>query len=153
MSYHNGSVWPHDTAMIAAGLARYGETAAAGRLLEAMFDLSQAVDLHRLPELLCGFPRGASERPTLYPVACAPQSWAAAAVFLLLEATLGLHIDARQRKLTFVRGVLPEGLDWVRISRLQVGDAIVGLHLERHLYDIGVTVLRRQGEVEIVAVK
>src|SRR5688500_4215358 len=79
MSYHNGSIWPHDNAVIAAGLARYGFTDAAARILNAMFDLSEAVDLHRLPELICGFDRRSDEHPTLYPVACAPQAWAAGA--------------------------------------------------------------------------
>src|SRR5216110_2394552 len=79
MSYHNGSIWPHDNAIAAAGFSRYGLTSPAARLLDALLDLSQAIDLHRLPELLCGFHRRAEERPTLYPVACAPQAWAAGA--------------------------------------------------------------------------
>jgi glycogen debranching enzyme len=78
----------------AAGLARYGFTWEATRILEAMFDLSRAAEFHRLPELICGFERGRGEAPTLYPVACAPQAWAAGAVYLLLEACLGLRIDA-----------------------------------------------------------
>ena len=94
MSYHNGSVWPHDNALIAAGLARYGLTGSGTcASLDAMFDLSEAVDLHRLPELFCGFTGGGRE-PTLYPVACAPQAWAAGAVFLMLQACLGIHVDA-----------------------------------------------------------
>jgi glycogen debranching enzyme len=73
MSYHNGSIWPHDNAVVAAGLARYGYTDSANRVLTAMFELSEAVDLHRLPELICGFQRRGDEHPTLYPVACAPR--------------------------------------------------------------------------------
>ena len=153
MSYHNGSIWPHDTALVAAGLARYGYTAAAARILSAMFDLSQAVDLHRLPELICGFDRGGRESPTLYPVACAPQAWAAGAVFLLIEACLGLRIEAAGRRLSFVKALLPESIDWLRISRLTVGDAVVDLQLERHPHDVGVTVLRREGRIEIIGVK
>ena len=153
MSYHNGSIWPHDTALVAAGLATYGYTAAAARILSAMFDLSQAVDLHRLPELLCGFDRGASESPTLYPVACAPQAWAAGAVFLLIQACLGLRIEAVPRRVSFVRALLPIEIDWMRISRLAVGDGCVDLQLERHPHDVGVTVLQRQGRVEIIGVK
>ena len=153
MSYHNGSVWAHDTAIVATGMARYGFSGAAARILEAMFDLSQAVDLHRLPELICGFPRDGREQPTLYPVACAPQAWAAGAVFQLLAACLGLGIDARAKRLSFARAVLPGALDWVRITGLAIGDARVDLHLERHPFDVGVTVLRREGDVEIVALK
>src|SRR6185503_4788148 len=95
MSYHNGSVWPHDNAIIGAGFARYGFIDGAARILAGLFDASLFVDASRLPELFCGFDRRPGEGPTLYPVACSPQSWAAAAPFLLLQACLGLSIDAR----------------------------------------------------------
>ena len=153
MSYHNGSVWPHDNALIASGLAAYGLTDAAMALFAGMFDLSQFVDQHRLPELVCGFVRRPGEGPTLYPVACAPQSWAAGALFLLLQGSLGLFIRAPERQIVFDRALLPEFLPWVRISNLQVGDATVDLLLERHPYDVGIQVLRRSGDVRIVAVK
>ena len=153
MSYHNGSVWPHDTALIASGLAGYGLTDAAMTLFRGMFDLSQFVDQHRLPELVCGFSRRPGEGPTLYPVACAPQSWAAAALFLLLQSSLGLSIHAPERQIIFDRALLPEFLPWVKISNLQVGEANVDLLLERHPYDVGIQVLRRSGDVRIVAVK
>jgi glycogen debranching enzyme len=152
-SYHNGSIWPHDNALIAAGMARYGYTSAARRILTAMSDLSEAVDLHRLPELICGFPRRGREYPTLYPVACAPQTWAAGAVFLLLAATLGVHIDAPARRISFSRGRLPDAIDWLRLTDLAVGDARIDLRLERHPHDVGATVLRREGQVEIVTIK
>jgi glycogen debranching enzyme len=151
-SYHNGSIWPHDNALIAAGMARYGFTGSATRILKAMFDLSEAVHLHRLPELICGFPRR-GRPPTLYPVACAPQSWAAGAVFLLLASALGMQIDAPARRISFSRGRLPDSIDWVMLTDLTVGDARVDLRVERHPYDLGVTVLRRDGHVEIVTVK
>jgi glycogen debranching enzyme len=153
MSYHNGSVWPHDNAIIAAGLARYGFTGAASRIFSAMFDLSQAVDLHRLPELICGFHRRAGDSPTLYPIACAPQAWAAGAVYLLVRACLGLHVDATARRVQFSHAVLPEEIDWLRIVNLSVGAGSVDLLLTRHAYDVSVTVLQRQGELEIVAAK
>lgn len=153
MSYHNGSIWPHDNAMIAAGFAHYGYTEAACRILSAMFDLSTAVDLHRLPELICGFERREDEHPTLYPVACAPQAWAAGAVYLLLAASLGLHVDSLSMRVTLSRAHLPNAIDWLEMSNLQVGGARVDLRLERHQYDVGVTVLRRDGEIEVVSVK
>jgi glycogen debranching enzyme len=153
MAYHNGSIWPHDNAVTAAGLARYGCGDAAARILNAMFDLSRVVDLHRLPELICGFHRRETEHPTLYPVACAPQAWASGAVFLLLQASLGLEIDASARRVSFSRGTLPESVDWLQLSNLAVGDARVDLRLERHPHDLGVTVLKREGEVDIVALK
>jgi glycogen debranching enzyme len=124
----------------------------ATRILSSSLELSEAVDLHRLPELICGFTRRGRE-PTLYPVACAPQAWAAGAVFLMLAASLGIHIDAPARRISFARGRLPESIDWIRLTDLRVGDATVDLQLERHPHDLGVTVIRREGDVEIVTVK
>ncbi len=90
MSYHNGSVWPHDNAMIGAGMANYGQQTLAGRLLTGMFEAALHLDLNRLPELFCGFHRRPDGTgPTQYPVACAPQAWAAGAPYLLLAATFG----------------------------------------------------------------
>ena len=153
MSYHNGSIWPHDNAVTAGGLARYGYTGPAARILNAMFDLSDAVDLHRLPELICGFDRRGDEHPTLYPVACAPQAWAAGAVYLLLAAAAGMRIDAHAKRLSFSRAQLPRNVDWIELSNLVVGEARLDLRLERHVHDVGVTVLRRDGDVEIRIVK
>jgi glycogen debranching enzyme len=153
MSYHNGSVWPHDNALIAAGFTRYGMTGHALGVLDAILDLSRMVDSHRLPELICGFHRRPDGSPTLYPVACAPQAWAAAAVSLLLQACLGARIDAPARRVSFARSVLPEELESVRILNLRVGSARTDLLLTRHAHDVSVTVLQRVGDVEIVAVK
>jgi glycogen debranching enzyme len=153
MSYHNGSIWPHDNAIVAAGLARYGLRREAAGVMDAMLDLSAVVDLHRLPELICGFHRRHREYPTLYPVACAPQAWAAGAIYLFLSSCLGLSVDARAQRIVLSRAILPATVDWLRISQLTVGDASVDLLLTRHPHDIGVTVLRRQGEVEISAIK
>jgi glycogen debranching enzyme len=153
MSYHNGSVWPHDNAIVASGLARYGFTAAAARITTAMFDLSQAIDFCRLPELLCGFHRRSGEFPTLYPVACAPQAWAAGAICLLLQACLGLHIDANARRLTLRRAAMPESLDWLRLNNLTVAGAQIDLLLTRNRHDVSVTIHRREGELEVVTVR
>ena len=152
MSYHNGSVWPHDNAVVAAGLARYGFTAAAAKILDAMFSVSQFVDLHRLPELICGFHRRHGEHPTLYPVACAPQSWAAGAVYLLIQASLGLRIEGTEGRIAFTRAALPESIQSFQISNLRVGNATVDLRVERHAHDVGVRVMRRAGEVDIITV-
>jgi glycogen debranching enzyme len=153
MSYHNGSVWPHDSAVVAAGLARYGFTGPATRILCGMLDLSQAVDAHRLPELICGFHRRGGEWPTLYPVACAPQAWAAGAAYMLLGACLGLEIDASSRRVSFRRSMLPDGVDWIRLTNLSVADGRLDLLLTRHAQDVGLQVLRREGQVEILCVK
>jgi glycogen debranching enzyme len=154
MSYHNGSVWPHDNALIAAGFARYGLKESAAMLLAGLLDASLFFDLHRLPELFCGFPRRLGEAPTLYPVACNPQAWASGAVFLLLEACLGLSVSAPEQKLVFSKPVLPAFLPKVSIRDLKVGDARVDLLLTRHDEgDVGVNVLRRNGALEVLIFK
>ena len=153
MSYHNGSVWPHDNAIVAAGLSRYGFPGMAATVLSGLFDASLHMDLQRMPELFCGFHRRQHEGPTLYPVACAPQSWAAASVFLLLQASLGLEIDAPAGRVLFRRPELPEGLKTVRIHNLTVGEASLDLVLERHALDVGIHLERREGEVEVSVLK
>jgi glycogen debranching enzyme len=153
MSYHNGSVWPHDNAFIAAGFARYGLTGHAVRLLKSLFDASLFTDLHRMPELFCGFPRRKGQGPTLYPVACAPQAWSAAAVFLLLQAALGLSIDAPRGEIRLAGAELPDFLDAVTISNLEVGTSSFDLQFERHEREVVVKVLRRTGDVRIVSIR
>ncbi|PYJ47362.1 MAG: amylo-alpha-1,6-glucosidase [Verrucomicrobia bacterium] len=154
MSYHNGSVWPHDNALIAAGFARYGLKESAAVVLAGLLDATLFFDLHRLPELFCGFPRRPDESPTLYPVACAPQAWASAAVFLLVESCLGLKVLAPEQRLVFSKPLLPAFLRQVTIRDLRVGEARVDLLLTRHEEgDVGVNVLRRDGALDVVVLK
>jgi glycogen debranching enzyme len=153
MSYHNGSVWPHDNAMIAVGLARYGFADSALRVFEAQLAASRFVDLRRLPELWCGFPRRPGEGPTLYPVACAPQAWASAAVYMLLGAVLGLSIDGVRNEITFASPRLPKSITRLRIHGLATAAGRVDLLLENHPHDVGVTVFKREGDVRIVVAK
>jgi glycogen debranching enzyme len=153
MSYHDGSVWPHDNAIIGAGFARYGLRSLVLSLFDAMLEASLYVDLRRLPELYCGFPRRPGEGPTLYPVACAPQAWASGAVFMLLQAALGLTIDGRRREISFRHPVLPDSIPELRIVNLQVGGGTADLLLENHPHDVGITVLRREGDLRVVVVK
>lgn len=153
MSYHNGSIWPHDNGMVALGLSRYGFRDEAVRIMTGLLEASRHFDLARLPELFCGFSRRDGEAPTLYPVACSPQAWAAGAPLMLLEACLGLSIDARTRTIRFERGALPIGIDRLKLENLAVGDARVGVLLERHRHGIGVNVLAGEHDVEIVNVK
>jgi glycogen debranching enzyme len=148
MSYHNGSVWPHDNAMIAAGFANYGLKDAANRIITGLFDASTFFDLPRLPELFCGFRRREGEGPTLYPVACAPQSWAAASVFMMLQACLGLSIDGAASQARFAAPILPAFLDEIRIENLRVGNALLDLVVDRSFHGIGVE--RRDGDADIV---
>ena len=154
MSYHNGSVWPHDNSLIAAGFARYELKGSAAMVLAGLMDASIFFDLHRLPELFCGFPRRPGESPTLYPVACAPQAWASAAVFLSLQSCLGLDVLGPERRVMFSKPFLPQFLPQVSIRDLKVGDSSVDLLLTRHDEgDVGVNVLRRNGALEIVVLK
>jgi glycogen debranching enzyme len=150
MSYHNGSVWPHDNALIGHGFARYGMHEKALQILTAMYDASSEVDLHRLPELFCGFHRrGTVGAPILYPVACSPQAWAAGAVYLLLGACLGIKIDACERYVQFENPQLPAGVSKMEIRGLKVGDASADLLIRRHSRGIDVEVLEKQGQLEV----
>jgi glycogen debranching enzyme len=152
MSYHNGSVWPHDNAMIAYGLTRAKNKALAGQVLSGLFNASQFLDAHRLPELFCGFSRQPGTAPTLYPAACAPQAWAAGAVFLLLQACLGLEILAVDYVVRFLYPMLPEAVPDLRIRGLPVGSALVDLELTKHHETIAVSSRRRLGDVQVITI-
>jgi glycogen debranching enzyme len=150
MSYHNGSVWPHDNALIAAGMARYGATQDAIAVLAGLFDASLHFRDHRLPELFCGFPRRAGEGPTLYPVACAPQAWASTAPFSMLQSCLGLDFHAGKSQIVLRAPRLPEFVDWMKISRLRIAGRSVDLLLQRYENNVGIEVTRKEGEVDVV---
>ncbi|MGA8673203.1 MAG: amylo-alpha-1,6-glucosidase [Terracidiphilus sp.] len=151
MSYHNGSVWPHDNALIAFGALRRPEKQLALQVLTALLDLAGEVQQHRLPELICGFGRRPGKGPTLYPVACSPQAWAAGSVFMVLQSCLGLEVKARESRLYLHHSALPECLNQVHIRNLRVGNASIDLAFERYAETVGVNILRRSGEIEIVA--
>jgi len=120
MSYHNGSVWPHDVALCAAGMARYGEREGVVHLLGDMFEAATYFGL-RLPELYCGFDRASGEAPVAYPVACLPQAWAAGSVFMLLQSCLGIRIDGLDDMLEVDQPQLPPGIETMQITDLEVG--------------------------------
>ncbi|KWC21403.1 amylo-alpha-1,6-glucosidase [Burkholderia ubonensis] len=149
MAYHNGSVWPHDNALAARGLARYGDKAAVLNLLRSLFEAAVSFEM-RLPELFCGFPRRRGEPPTAYPVACLPQAWAAGAPFMMLQACLGVSVDAARLEVRVERPALPEGVDWLRIDDLRVGDDSVSLTFRR--VDGQVVAAAEPGRVKVVAV-
>jgi glycogen debranching enzyme len=153
MSYHNGSVWPHDNALIAAGFARYGLKQHASRVMTGLFDASLFVELNRLPELFCGFARRPGEGPTAYPVACSPQAWAAGAPFMLLQAVLGLTVEARRARVRFDFPALPPFLEEVSILNLRVKDGGLDLDLHRYPDNVGIKVGRRRGRVQVLSVK
>ncbi len=149
MAYHNGSIWPHDNALIAAGAAQMHDKSLATRILTAQLEASTFFDGSRLPELFCGFRRRTGKAPTRYPVACSPQAWSAGAAFLLLQACLGLTINATRGQITFRHPVLPPWLDQVHIRDLRVGAASVDLTLHRYPGTVGLNVERRRGNVEV----
>jgi glycogen debranching enzyme len=150
MSYHNGSVWPHDNGLIAMGMARYGQKEAAAQVFSALFDAASYMELRRLPELFCGFGRLQHNAPTQYPVACSPQAWASATPLCLLQATLGLELFDGSREVAFYRPVLPEFLNHVHLRNLRVSGGSVDVLLHRHGNDVAATVTRREGDVVVV---
>jgi glycogen debranching enzyme len=150
MAYHNGSVWPHDNALIADGMARYGFTDMAMEVFSGLREASLYMDQHRMPELFCGFEKREEEGPTLYPVACSPQAWAAATVFSLLQSCLGLTFDHTKQEILFTHPQLPPFLDSVEIRNLELNGASVDLTLQRYPSNVGVKVLRKSGNIKVV---
>jgi glycogen debranching enzyme len=131
MSYHCGSVWPHDNAIIGYGMARYGLYNAASEVFQALYDAALRFRDYRLPELFCGVERTAKGEPVHYPVSCSPQAWAAGAPFLLLTGMLGLRPSADRGELAIIDPHLPPFLGKLRIDNLRVGSARLSLEFER----------------------
>ncbi|HEY7400512.1 MAG TPA: amylo-alpha-1,6-glucosidase [Actinomycetota bacterium] len=150
MSYHNGSVWPHDNALIAAGLKRYKFVRSTNRVATALFDASIHADYLRLPELFCGFTRRSPNRPVSYPVACSPQAWAAGAPFLMLQAMLGISPRADQNLLTVNEPHLPTWLNTVELRNLRVGDSRLSLVFRREGEITSFSLLSREGSVRVL---
>jgi glycogen debranching enzyme len=153
MSYHNGSVWPHDNAMIALGLGRYGLKSHALRIFEGLYRAQSYQPDGRLPELFCGFPKKRGRGPVSYPVSCSPQAWAAATPFALLAACVGLELDHARRVVEFNDPVLPEFLEEVTLRNLRFGDAAMDVRLTRYGEDVALHVLRRSGEIGAIVRK
>ena len=130
MSYHNGSIWPHDTAICAAGIARYGGRTQVVKILSEIFEAANHFAL-RLPELYCGFPRVPGQGPAPYPVACLPQAWASGSVFMLLQATLGIRIDGRSKEVHIERPLLPIGIESLTLRDLPMGTVCIDLEFHR----------------------
>jgi glycogen debranching enzyme len=149
MSYHDGSIWPHDNALIALGFARYGLKHSVAHLFKGLFDAASYMDLRRLPELFCGFQRERRRGPVLYPVACAPQAWASATPFTLLEAALGLEFDAVRGEIRLRDPRLPEFLNEVVLRDLRLGASSVDLRVRRHNGEVSLEVLRTRGQIQV----
>jgi glycogen debranching enzyme len=149
MSYHNGSIWPHDNALIALGLARYGLNRSVERVFKGLFDAATYMEMRRLPELFCGFQRSRGRGPTHYPVACAPQAWASATPFTLIEASLGLQFDPAGNEIVLRNPRLPSFLDEVVLRNLQLKQSSVDLKVRRHANEVSVEILERRGHVQV----
>ncbi|GAC1409952.1 MAG: glycogen debranching N-terminal domain-containing protein [Actinomycetota bacterium] len=150
MSYHNGSVWPHDNAFIAAGLKRYGFHRRTNRLATSLFDAAIFSQTMRLPELFCGFTRRSPNRPVSYPVACSPQAWAAGAPFLMLQAMLGLSARAHENLLTINSPVLPAWLNVVELKNLRIGSSTISLTFKREGDMTSFSLVSKQGSLRVV---
>lgn len=149
---YNGSIWPHDNALIASGLARYGYRVEAARIFEGLFAASTYIDLRRLPELLCGLPRQRARGPTFYPVACSPQAWAAAAPLSLLQSCLGLDFDPNGLHISFNVPRLPPFLDEVILRRLSIGIGSADVAIRRSGRQVVVDVMDRHGNVQVLTI-
>jgi glycogen debranching enzyme len=153
MSYHNGSVWPHDNGLIAEGFSRYHLDDLIATPFGGLFDAAATMDAHRLPELFCGFHRRPGEGPTLYPVACSPQAWASGVVFQLIQSCLRLCVDADRHQLTIDRAILPPFLTYMRLLDVALPCGRVDLLFEQQPLDVSVTVLRKQGDFDVRVIK
>lgn len=151
ISYHNGSVWPHDNALIALGMARYGLKEPVLRVFTGLFDAASYWEPRRLPELFCGFPRHRMA-PTMYPVACSPQAWASAAIFALVQASLGLQFDHCAGEIRFDRPRLPDFLERLHLRGLRLGDGEADVLFHRLDGEVAATVTRRRGGVRVVVI-
>ncbi len=153
MGYHNGSVWPHDNALIALGLARYGLKDHVRKVFSGLFDAATYIHLRRLPELFCGFNRRRDFGPTYYPTACAPQAWASASLLAALQALLGLAFDPASGRIRFNHPMLPDFLEELRLSELELGETRADVVLRHQDGDVAVNVARRSGDVRVVVVR
>jgi glycogen debranching enzyme len=149
MSYHNGSIWPHDNALIAFGMSRYGLKKHVDKVFEASFAAATYMDLRRLPELYCGFRRRRGAGPTLYPVACSPQAWASGSLFMMIQAALGLEFDPPAKTIRFRNPALPASIGQVTLRGLRVSDAEVDIELGRVGAHVSMRVLRNPSGAQV----
>jgi glycogen debranching enzyme len=153
MSYHNGSIWPHDVALIAWGMSLYGFKKEAIKVCEALFKSASYMELERIPEVFCGFPLRKGEAPTLYPTACSPQAWSAASAYMMVQSLLGLSIRAKEKRIHFERPCLPDSIDVLKITGLQVGDAKIDLIVQNYKDDVSVQISDRHTGITVTVEK
>ncbi|MDD3013826.1 MAG: glycogen debranching N-terminal domain-containing protein [Candidatus Gastranaerophilales bacterium] len=155
MSYHNGTIWPHDNSIIAFGLAKIGRVDLAIRATTSLFEAARLVRYKRLPELFCGFSRVYSRQdpPVSYPVACTPQAWAASSVFLMIQAMLNIVPDAQNQELKIYNPLIPMWLDYLRIENIKVGSASVDLEFRKTQKSLVIDVFDKRGKLDIIIKK
>jgi glycogen debranching enzyme len=153
MSYHNGSIWPHDNAIIASGLVRYGLSEGIAPIFNGMMQAAAYMDQRRLPELFCGFPRRRSRGPTLYPVACTPQAWASGAVFQLVQAILGIEYSLPARAIRLRNPAVPLSAGQITVRNMRLGDAAISFTVRPHPSGtISLGVIESVGNIKISVV-
>lgn len=155
MSYHNGSIWPHDNSLIAMGLSKVGRIDLVSRVTSALFEASRLMEYKRLPELFCGFSRiyKRQDPPVMYPVACNPQAWAAVSVFMLIESMLCVTPNAQQNELLINNPVIPNWMNYLRIDNIKVGDALVDTEFRRTSKGLVIDILEKRGNIDIIIKK
>lgn len=153
MGYHNGSVWPHDNAFIAAGLARFKQREDAIRILDGLLQAASYFKTGSLPELFCGFPRDERLGPVPYPVACHPQAWSAASIFMIVQAILRMEVMGFDRKLVIDLGEMPKWLEWLKIENLKVGDGEISFIVRRTPEGASVGIIERRGNAAVEVLK
>jgi glycogen debranching enzyme len=149
MSYHNGSIWPHDNAMIAYGLSKYGLKAEVNKIAKSLFDASLFIEGQRLPELFCGFKRREGEPPTDYPVACSPQTWSVASCFMIIQAFLGIELDAYENVIRFHKPVLPDFIDSLEIRNLKFKNNHIDLRFIKTYDSVSISILNKEASVRM----
>lgn len=134
-------------------MSKYGYKEHAVKLFDGLFKAASYMELERIPEVFCGFPRRQGEAPTLYPTACSPQAWSAASVFLGLQALLGLSVNAQRKRVHFEKPVLPESVSTVEIKNLSVGDAKIDLSVQNYRDDVSIQIHKRNAGILVTVEK
>jgi len=152
MSYHNGSIWPHDNSIIAFGLAKIGKTDLVLKITTALFEAARLMHYKRLPELFCGFSRQFRilDPPVSYPVACIPQAWAAASVFLLIQAMLNIEPDAQSNKLRILNPAIPDWLNSLKIKNIRIGNSFLDLEFNKSNSGLVIAVPQKHGKLDVI---
>lgn len=149
MSYHNGSIWPHDNALIAWGLAKYGLKVEVNKITKALFDAGLFIEGQRLPELFCGFKRREGEPPTHYPVACSPQTWSVASCFMIIQSFLGMDIDVEQNVIRFHKPMLPDFMNSLTIRNLKFKKNHLDIQFNKAEENVSIAILNKDSTIRL----